>query len=212
MAKTETLDLTTELARTRGPYQRVQEHHAKTLAEVTTLTGDLEETNLTINGHILRNKDLSNRFSVLRHQVDASALQKDLEHVSTQTDPLPSLSLAASRQPPPPNDDAPDMAPDSPGDGTGGMPGRDTEEPSTTLDDSDLSTLKHGGKSAFLRQKYKRKLGAASVTPSSTPNTPDSNTHTPHARTKELLSQCFTTPKKISPRIVKRLDVNFGIM
>ena len=210
--------MTTKLARARGRYQRVQEHHAKTLAEVTTLTGDLEEANLTINGHVLRNKDFSNRFSALRRQVDASAPQKDLEHVSTQTDPLPSLitspSLAAGRKPPPPDGDAPDMAPGRPGDGTGGMPGRDTEEPSTTPDDSDLSTPKHGGKSAFLRQKYKHKLGAASVTPSSTPNTleiPDSDTHSPCARTKEL-SQCFTTPKKIYPLIVQCLDVNFGIM
>ena len=44
------------------------------------------------------------------------------------------------------------------------------------------------------------------------PEIPDSDAHTPRAQTKELLSQCFTTPKKISSRIVKRLDVNFGIM
>ena len=63
----------------------------------------------------------------------------DKDHASTQTDPLPSVvtspSLVAGRQSPPPDDDAPDMPPDSPSD---------------------------GGKSAFRRQlKYKRKLGAA---------------------------------------------------
>ena len=94
----------TELTTTRGRYERVQEHPAKLLAEVTTLTGDLEEANLTITRHVLRNKDLSNRFSALRRQIDTTALQKDVEHVSTQTDPLPSLvtspSLAAGRKPP----------------------------------------------------------------------------------------------------------------
>ena len=201
-ANAESRHLSAELVRTTARYERAQEHNTKTMAEVATLTRDLEEANLTIHGHVLKNTDLLYRLGALRHQVDVAAIDKDLLHASTQTDPLPSVvmspSLVAGRKSPPPDDDAPDMPPDSPSDST------------------DLSTPKDGGKLAFHRQlKYKRKLGAASVTPSSMPNTPetsDSDTHTPHAWMKELLSQCFTTPKKISPRILKHLDVNFEIM
>ena len=124
------------MARTKAGYERVEECNAKTMAKVATLTGDLVEATITIQGYKLRNADLSSRNSALRQQLDMSAADKD--HASTQTDPLPSVvtspSLVAGRQFPPPEDDAPDMPPDSPSD---------------------------GDKSAFCRQlKYKRKLGA----------------------------------------------------
>ena len=136
-----------ELVRTTARYERAQERNTKTMAEVATLTGDLEEANITIHGHKLRNTDLLSRLSALRHQVDVTAIDKDFLHASTQTDPIPSVvtspSLVAGRKSPPPDDDAPEMPPDSPCDGT------------------DLSTPKDGGKSAFRRQlKYKCKLGA----------------------------------------------------
>ena len=200
-ANGESRHLSAELARTTARYKRAQKHNTKTMAEVTTLTGDLEEANLTVHINMMRNADLMSRLDALRLQLDLTATDKEFLHASTQTDPLPSVvtspSLIAGPQSPPPNDDAPDMPPDSPSEGT-------------------VFSTPKDGKSAFRRQlKYKRKLGAASVTLSSmptTPETPDSETDTPRSRTKELLSQCFTTPKKISPRIVKHLDVNFGIM
>ena len=145
-----------ELVRTSAQYERAQEHNTKTMAKVATQTGDLEEANLTIHGHTLRNIDLMSRLDALRHQVDVVAIDKEFLHASTQTDPLPSVvtspSLDDGRKFPPPVDDAPDMSADSPS------------------DDMDLSTSKVG-KSAFRRQlKYKRKLDAASVTPSSAPS------------------------------------------
>ena len=110
-----------ELVRTTARYERAQEHNTKTMAEVATLTGDLEEANLTIHGHALRNIDLMSRLDALRHQVDVVAIDEEFLHASTQTDPLPSVvtspSLVAGRKFPPPVDDAPDMPPDSPSDG-----------------------------------------------------------------------------------------------
>ena len=113
-------------------------------AELARTTARLERLQERIQGHALtnshlvsRNADLLSRNSVLRQQqLDMTATDKD--HASTQTDPLPSVitspSLVTGRQSPAPDDDAPDMPPDSPSD---------------------------GGKSAFRRQlKYKRKLGA----------------------------------------------------
>ena len=185
-ANGESWHLSAELVRTTAWYEHAQEHTTKTMAEVATLTGDLEEANLTIHGHALRNIDLMSRLDALRHQLDVVAIDKEFLHASTQTDPLPSvvtsLSLVAGRKSPPLDDDAPDMPPDSPSDGM------------------DLPTPKDG-KSAFRRQlKYKRKLGAASVTPSSmptTPETPDSNTQTPRSRTKEQYVNIKNTKMRI---------------
>ena len=99
-----------ELVRTSAQYEHAQEHNTKTMGKVATLTGDLEEANLTIHGHTLRNIDLMSRLDALRHQVDVVAIDKEFLHASTQTDPLPSVvtspSLVAGRQSPPPVDDA----------------------------------------------------------------------------------------------------------
>ena len=132
-----------ELARTTARLERSQERNAMTMAETATMAAELGDAAITIQGQTLRKTELlrrhaylSSQNSALRQQLDMPAADKD--HASTQTDPLPSVvtspSLVAGCQSPPPNDDAPDMPPDSPSD---------------------------GGKSAFCRQlKYKRKLGA----------------------------------------------------
>ena len=201
LANGESQHLSAELAKTTARYKRAHKVNTKTMAEVTTLTGDLEEANLTVHSCTLRNADLMSRLDALKHQLNVTATDKEFLHASTQTDHFPSVvtspSLVASTQSPPPNDDAPDMPPDGPSEGM-------------------VFCTPNDAKSAFSGQvKYKRKLGAVSVTAScmpTTPETPDSETHTPRSQTKELLSQCFSTPKKISPHIVKRLDVNFGIM
>ena len=100
-----------ELVRTTACYEHAQEHNTKTMAEVATLTGDLEVANLMIHSHALRNIDLMSRLDALRHQVDVVAIDKEFLHVSTQTDPLPSVvtspSFVAGRKSPPPVDDAP---------------------------------------------------------------------------------------------------------
>ena len=116
----ESRNFSAELVRNTARYERAQEHNTKTMAEVATLTGDLEEANLTIHGHALRNIYLMSWFDALRHQVDVMAIDKEFLHVSTQTDPLPSVvtspSLVAGRKSPSPVDDAPDLPPDSPND------------------------------------------------------------------------------------------------
>ena len=151
-ANGESRHLSAELVRTTARYKRAQKHNTKTMAEVATLTGDLEEANLTVHRNALRNTDLMSWLDALRHQLDVVATDKEFLHASTQTDPLPSVitspSLVAGRKSPHPDDDAPDMPPDSPSEGT-------------------VFSTPKDGKSAFRRQlKYKRKLGAASVTPS----------------------------------------------
>ena len=50
-----------------------------------------------------------------------------------------------------------------------------------------------------------------SLLPSS-PVTPSSPLYTPRSRTKKLLKQCFMSPKKVSDRIKRRLEVNFATM
>ena len=87
-----------ELVRTTARYERAQEHNTKMMAEVATLTGDLEEANLTIHGHALRNIYFMSRFDALRHQVDVVAIDKEFLHASTQTDPLPSVVTSPSRR------------------------------------------------------------------------------------------------------------------
>ena len=90
-ANGESRHLSAELVRTTARYERAQEHNTKTMNEVSTLTGDLEEANLTVHGHALRNIDLMSRLDALRHQLDDMAIDKKFLHASTQTDPLPSV-------------------------------------------------------------------------------------------------------------------------
>ena len=135
-----------EVARTKAGYERVEECNAKTMAEVATLAGDLVEATMTIQGNELRNVDLLSLISVLRHQLDVTATDKDCLHASTQTDPLPSVVTSLSR----PRSSVPSSR--------WWCPGHATDGP---REGTDLSTPNDGGKSAFRRQlKYKHKLGA----------------------------------------------------
>ena len=187
-ANGESRHLSAELARTTARYKHAQKHNTKTMAEVATLTGDLEEANLTVHSNTLRNADLMSRLDALRYQLDVTATNKEFLHASTQTDPLPSVvtspSLVAGPQSPPPNDDALDMPPDSPSEGT-------------------VFSTPKDGKSAFHRQlKYKHKLGAASVTSSSTPTTPEtpnSQKHSPFMDERTSFPVLHQPKEDISP-------------